>query len=68
MSTATAEKTAISEKLQSILTTIEGLTVLDGAEVLGERLGAGDVRPVLGPLGQAVDGGQRHEPRDHEGA
>ena len=42
MTTATAEKTAISEKLQSILTTIEGLTVLELAtlvKALEEKFG-----------------------------
>ncbi len=40
--TATAEKTAISEKLQSVLTTIEGLTVLELAtlvKALEEKFG-----------------------------
>ena len=42
MSTATQEKTAVSEKLQSILTTIEGLTVLELAtlvKALEEKFG-----------------------------
>ncbi len=51
MSTATAEKTAISEKLQSILTTIEGLTVLELAtlvKALEEKFGvsAASAAPV----------------------
>ncbi len=40
--TATAEKTAVSEKLQSVLTTIEGLTVLELAtlvKALEEKFG-----------------------------
>jgi len=42
MSTATQEKTAVSEKLQSILTTIEGLTVIELAtlvKALEEKFG-----------------------------
>jgi large subunit ribosomal protein L7/L12 len=51
MTTATAEKTAISEKLQSILTTIEGLTVLELAtlvKALEEKFGvsAASAAPV----------------------
>jgi large subunit ribosomal protein L7/L12 len=48
---ATAEKTAISEKLQSVLTTIEGLTVLELAtlvKALEEKFGvsAASAAPV----------------------
>ena len=48
---ATAEKTAVSEKLQSILTTIEGLTVLELAtlvKALEEKFGvsAASAAPV----------------------
>lgn len=49
--TATAEKTAVSEKLQSVLTTIEGLTVLELAtlvKALEEKFGvsAASAAPV----------------------
>lgn len=66
MSQATEEKTAISEKLQSILTTIEGLTVLELAELvkaLEEKFGvsAAAAAPVAVAAGGGAAGGAAAE-------
>ena len=58
MSTATQEKTAVSEKLQSILTTIEGLTVIELAtlvKALEEKFGVSAASAA--PAAVAVVGG-----------
>ncbi len=67
MSQATAEKTAISEKLQSVLTTIEGLTVIELAtlvKALEEKFGVSAA--AAAPVAVAAAGGGAGAPAAEE--